>query len=173
MSEVQETKPIVTRAPTSASPITKDAPPAPVREAAPTTPAPATPGKASRRGALIVLGLIIGSLTWYLFADRLTPYTSQARVQAFVVPVPAEVSGTVLKVYVKNNDEVQPGQRLFNVDPAQYRIALQRAKSDYESVRLSVSASVSGVSAARAGVQAAIASKVYAEQDAARMEQIY
>jgi multidrug resistance efflux pump len=31
-------------------------------------------------------------------------------VQAFVVPVAAEVSGTVLKVYVKNNDEVQAGK---------------------------------------------------------------
>ena len=71
-----------------------------------------------------MLILIVASLAWYFVSDRLTPYTSQARVQAFVVPVAAEVSGTVLKVYVKNNDEVQPGQRLFDIDPTQYRIAL-------------------------------------------------
>jgi multidrug resistance efflux pump len=117
--------------------------------------------------------LIVASLTWYFVADRLTPYTSQARVQAFVVPVPAEVSGTVLKVYVKNNDEVQPGQRLFDIDPTQYRIALQRSRSDYESVRLSVNASTASVAAARASLQAAVASRVFAQQDATRLEQIY
>jgi len=34
-----------------------------------------------------VVGLIVVSLVWYLLADRFTPYTQQARVQAFVVPV--------------------------------------------------------------------------------------
>src|SRR4030095_2983031 len=104
-------------------------------------------------GPLIVAILIVASLAWYLVSDRLTPYTSQARVQAFVVPVPAEVSGTVLKVYVKNNDEVKPGQPLFDIDPSQYRISLQRSRSDYESVRLSVNASTEAVTAARRHLQ--------------------
>ena len=151
--------------------------PAPPSNAAPVPagekPPPSTPGKGSRRGAIIVLVLIVASLVWYFVSDRLTPYTSQARVQAFVVPVAAEVSGIVLKVYVKNNDEVQPGQPLFDIDPTQYRIALQRSRSDYESVRLSVNASNAAVTAARASVQAATAGRVYAEQDATRLEQIY
>lgn len=131
------------------------------------------PGKGSRLGAIIVLMLIIASLAWYFVSDRLTPYTSQARVQAFVVPVAAEVAGTVVKVYVKNNDEVQSGQRLFDIDPTQYRIALQRSRSDHESVRLSVNASIASVEAAKASLQAAVASRVYAEQDATRLEQIF
>src|SRR6188768_2951105 len=112
--------------------------PAPA-EAAP--PPPPAPGKGSKRGALIVVVLILASLAWHFVADRLTPYTSQARIQAFVVPVAPEVSGTVLKVHVKNNDEVKPGQPLFDIDPTQYRIALARSTSDYESVRLAVTGS--------------------------------
>jgi multidrug resistance efflux pump len=139
----------------------------------PPPPPPAKPGKGSRRGAIIVLILIVASLAWYFVSDRLTPYTSQARVQAFVVAVAAEVSGKVLKVYVKNNDEVQPGQRLFDIDPTQYRIALERSRSDYESVRLSVNASSASVQAARASLQAAVAGTVFAQQDATRLEQIY
>ena len=145
---------------------------APVGEKTPAPPAP-KPGKASRLGAVIVLVLIVASLAWYFVSDRLTPYTSQARIQAFVVPVAAEVAGTVLKVYVKNNDEVQRGQPLFDIDPTQYKIALQRSRSDYESVRLSVNASTAAVEAAKAAVQAAVASSVYAQQDATRLEQIY
>ena len=151
------------------SPLPSNETPAPVGE----TPPPSPPGKGSRAGAIIVLILIVASLAWYFVSDRLTPYTSQARVQAFVVAVAPEVSGPVLKVYVKNNDEVQPGQRLFDIDPAQYRITLERSRSDYESVRLSVNASNASVQAASASVRAAQASRVYAEQDATRMEQIY
>ncbi|MGZ8914477.1 MAG: HlyD family secretion protein [Methylobacter sp.] len=132
-----------------------------------------TPGKGTRIGTLIVLTLIVSSLVWYFAADRLTPYTSQARVQAFVVPVAAEVSGTVLKVHVKNNDEVKQGQTLFVIDPSQYQIALQKSRSDYESVRRSVNASVAAVEAAKASLQAAKANHVMAEQDARRQEQLY
>jgi multidrug resistance efflux pump len=139
----------------------------------PPAPSLSQPGKGTRLGAIVVLTLIVASLAWYFVADRLTPYTSQARVQAFVVPVAAEVSGQVLKVHVKNNDDVQRGQPLFDIDPAQYRIALQRSRADYDSVRRSVNASAAAVEAARAALQAARASHVYARQDAARLEQIY
>ena len=131
------------------------------------------PGKGSRVGAIIVLLLIVFSLVWYFVSDRLTPYTSQARVQAFVVPIAAEVAGTVLKVHVKNNDEVQRGQPLLDIDSTQYKIALQRSRSDYESTRLSVGASTASVESAKAAVQAAIANNVFAQQDATRLEQIY
>ena len=63
--------------------------------------------------------------------------------------------------------------RLFDIDPTPYRIALQRSRSDYESVRRSVNASKASVEAARAAVQAAVATDVYAQQDATRLEQIY
>jgi multidrug resistance efflux pump len=139
----------------------------------PPAPPPSKPGKGSRLGAIIVLILIVASLAWYFVSDRLTPYTNQARIQAFVVPVAAEVSGTVLKVHVKNNDEVERGQPLFDIDPTQYKIALQRSRSDYESVRLSVNASAAAVQAAKAALQAAVANDVFAQQDATRLEQIH
>jgi multidrug resistance efflux pump len=173
----ESTKPDEIPAPTGEKSAEKSPPPTrpeeiPAPKVEPSPP-PADPGKGSRRGAIIVLILIVASLLWYFVSDRLTPYTSQARVQAFVVPVAAEVSGTVLKVHVKNNDEVQPGQPLFDIDPAQYRIALERSRSDYESVRLSVNASTASVRAAMASLQAARANSVFAQQDAKRLEQIH
>lgn len=143
------------------------APPAPVPAPVPVA------GKASRRGGLIVAALILGSLAWYVIADRLTPYSAQARVQAFVVPVSAEVSGPVLKVHVRNNDVVRPGQPLFDIDPTQYQITLERNRADYEAVRLSVNASNATVSAARASLLSAKAHSAFAKQDAARLEQIH
>ena len=63
----------------------------------------ASPGQASRRATLGLLAAILLLLIWYLLADRLTPYSSQARVQAFVVPVAAEVSGQIKRVYVHDS----------------------------------------------------------------------
>src|SRR6187402_2958648 len=115
----------------------------------------AATGRGTKIGASVLAALILLSLILYFVGDRLTPYTSQARVQAFIVPVAAEVSGKVLAVHVHNDDSVEPGQQLFNVDPEQYEIALQRARSDYESVRRSVSAAAAGVDSARASLQTA------------------
>src|SRR5438309_8416568 len=119
-----------TAAPSAAEPAPPPSPPTIAAEPATAVGAPAKPGGRSRVGAIIVLLLIVSSLAWYFVSDRLTPHTSQARVQAFVVPVPAEVAGQVLKVHVRNNDEVQAGQALFDIDAEPYRIALQRARSD-------------------------------------------
>ncbi|HZA95079.1 MAG TPA: HlyD family secretion protein [Burkholderiaceae bacterium] len=163
--------PVPTSEKAAAPPRKPEETPALVAEKSP--PPAAKPGKGSRIGAIIVLLLIAFSLVWYFVSDRLTPYTSQARVQAFVVPIAAEVAGTVLKVHVKNNDEVQRGQPLLDIDPTQYKIALQRSRSDYEATRLSVGASTASVESAKAAVQAAIANNVFAQQDATRLEQIY
>ena len=170
-------KPDKTPVPTSEKPAPPPSKPqkvaAPIAEDAPPLPPVSKSGKGARRGAIIVVVLIVLSLLWYFISDRLTPYTSQARVQAFVVPIAAEVAGTVLKVHVKNNDEVQRGQPLLDIDPTQYKIALQRSRSDYEATRLSVGASTASVESAKAAVQAAIANSVFAQQDATRLEQIH
>ena len=85
----------------------------------------------------------------------------------------AEVSGKVLAVHIRNNDDVKPGQPLFDVDPDQYEIALQRARSDYESVRRSVNASAAGVDAARASLETAQTNFQMSAKDASRQEHLY
>ncbi len=120
-----------------------------------------------------IAALIGLSLLLYFVGDRLTPYTSQARIQAFVVPVAAEVSGTIQKVYIKNNDEVQPGQPLFDIDAEQYAIALQRSRADYDSIGHSVNASAAAVDASRAALLVAEANRQIAEKDAGRQERLH
>ena len=59
-----------------------------------------------RRWTLITLGVIVVLFLYSIIADRMTPYTSQAVVQAFVVRVAPEVSGRVLEVGVTDNQKV-------------------------------------------------------------------
>ena len=109
---------------------------------------PATPASKnqdpSRRGVQITL-LIIGlTLVWYLLADRFTPYTQQARVQAYVVAVAPEVAGRVSQVLVDNNQMVKAGQVLFEINPEPYQIALDKARAELQNMRGQVGASKRG-----------------------------
>jgi len=115
------------------------------------------------KGSLIVLGLIVLSLFWYLLADRFTPYTTQARVQGYVVGVAPKVAGVLTNVWIQNNQVVDESQQLFEIDPSQYRIAVEKARSDLETARRQVDAGSSAVEAARAGLLAAKANEEKAE----------
>jgi len=126
-----------------------------------------------KKGGLLVVLVIVLSLAWYLLADRFTPYTSQARVQGYVVGVAPKVAGLVTQVWVKNNQEVEAGQPLFEIDPSQYRIALDKAQSDLESARRQVEAGSAGVESARANLRAALANQVKAQQDVTRLERLH
>jgi multidrug resistance efflux pump len=137
----------------------------------PSAPAPST--DPSRKGVKVVVMVIALSLVWYLLADRFTPYTQQARVQAFVVPVAPEVSGRVTRVYVRNNQDVEAGTVLFDVDPSQYRIAVDRARADLESTRRQIGASTAGIDSAQASLRAAQANEVKARQDSERLGRLY
>ena len=124
------------------------------------------------KGSLIVLGLIVLSLFWYLLADRFTPYTTQARVQGYVVGVAPKVAGVLTNVWIQNNQIVDESQQLFEIDPSQYRIAVEKARSDLETARRQVDAGSSAVEAARAGLLAAKANEEKAEKDAMRLQRL-
>lgn len=125
-----------------------------------------------RKGLLVVMLAIVVSLVWYLVADRYTPYTTQARVEGFVVGVAPQVAGTITKVWVRNNQEVKEGQPLFEIDRTQYELALGKARSDLESARRQVGAGSRAVEGARANLLAARANERRAQQDLARLQRL-
>jgi multidrug resistance efflux pump len=130
-------------------------------------------GRSVRKGGLAVTMAILLSLTWYMLADRYTPYTTQARIEGYVVGVAPEVAGRLTQVWVTNNQEVEEGQPLFKIDPSQYQIALNKARSDLETAVRQVGAGSAAVDAARARLLAARANERKAQQDAMRLQRLY
>ena len=102
-----------------------------------------------RRWTLIVLGLILVLFLYSLIADRLTPYTSQATVQAFVVRMAPEVAGRVIEVNVADNQRVKGGDVLFRIDPQPFALALQQAEAKLAGVGQSIGASTAAVTSAQ------------------------
>lgn len=125
-----------------------------------------------RKWTYIILVLCIVLTALYLVADRQTPFSTQARVHAFVVPITPQVSGNVISVEVQNNDQVTAGQVLIRIDPTNYKLAVATAEAALQVAQQSIDAGVTGVEAAEANVETAKADSWRAERDAERMRRI-
>ena len=81
----------------------------------------------SFRGWLLtILVLLILVVAYFIVADRITPSTNDAHVQAYVVQIAPQVSGRVIKIYVKDNRHVTRNAPLFTVDPRPYAHEAQK-----------------------------------------------
>lgn len=138
-----------------------------------TTNEEAAGAKTVNRGAGLVFAFLILILTWYVAADRLTPYTSQARVEGFVVGVAPKVAGLVSEVNIANNQSVAAGDTLFMIDDSDYLIALERAESELQKAQQQLAAGDAGVEAARAGLDAAVANQEKSTKDFERLSRLY
>jgi len=126
-----------------------------------------------RRWTLCTLVLVIALLAWFVAADRFTPFTGQARVKAFVVPVAAQVAGKVAAVDVRSNQFVEHDAVLFRIDPEQYQLAIEGAKADLSAAEQELGASTAGLDSAMANLDAARAALVRSQRDADRLQRVF
>ena len=126
-----------------------------------------------RRLTLIVVCVIIVLFVWYVAADRFAPWTDEARVQGYIVPIVAEVSGRVLEVNVDNDQIVKTGEALLRIDPRNYEIAVRRAQAALDTAGQQVGASAAGVKSAAAKITDNRAGLRKAQQDFDRVENMF
>ena len=157
-----------------AGPATSNAP-VPTAGSAPVKPeAPPAPRRMDpvRRWVLIFSAFCLLLFAWYMAADRYTPYTTQARVNAFVVPVAPQVAGEVLSVDVRTNQTVKKGDLLARIDPVRYELAVASADAQLALTRQNLKVGSSTVEAAAASLDAAKAALVKDTQNEARLKRI-
>jgi multidrug resistance efflux pump len=125
-----------------------------------------------RTWTYIIFAVCTLLIAWYIRADRVTPSTSQARVNALVVPIAPQVSGVVTEVEVKNNQVVEDRQVLFRIDDRNSRLELQAAEAQYAGAQQAMAASRTAIDGARAQVGSAKANLERSRKDADRMRSI-
>ena len=125
------------------------------------------------------IALIIGAVVLLLVAFFVYRYvssyesTDDAQVDGHINSVSARITGHVVKLNVNDNQYVQAGMVLVEIDPTDYQVAYERAKADFEDAQAAaaaagvnvpitsvsttsqVSFSEADVAAARAGVAGA------------------
>lgn len=71
--------------------------------------------------------IVIAILLWKHYAGWVS--TDDAEIDGYIYPVSARIPGQVLKVMVENTQYVQKGTVLVQLDPADYQVAVDRAKA--------------------------------------------
>lgn len=113
---------------------------------------------------LVILTALVLVVMQYRAYFR-NPWTRDGLVQAQVVEVAARVSGPITAVHVIDNQSVQAGDPLFDIDDSTYRIALTQAEAVLEQQEaMARDPAAHQLAAAEAGVRAA-----RAQLDAARL----
>lgn len=76
---------------------------------------------------VLALALWLGRSLWVHYMD--TPWTRDGRVRADVINVAADVTGTVVDVPVRDNQQVKKGDLLMQIDPEHYQLAVKQAQA--------------------------------------------
>lgn len=97
-----------------------------------------------------VLYLALALLVMYLVTDRMAPWTDQARIQTYVVPIVPQVSGNVVSINVEKDQVVESGDILFKINPSDYQLALESAEAALELAGQEIGASTASVATAQA-----------------------
>lgn len=76
---------------------------------------------------VVLLAVIAAILLWRFY--MLSPWTRDARVRADIVTIAPDVSGWVVQLNVKDNQEVKEGDVLMTIDKDRYEAAYEQAKA--------------------------------------------
>ena len=108
---------------------------------------PESPEKKSRRKFIViavVILLVIGGALFY-WHSTFSEDTDDAQVDGDLYEVSSRVTGQVINVYVKDNQAVEAGQAIADIDPKDYQVAfdqaqanLASAEADYEQAHVNV-----------------------------------
>ena len=128
----------------------------------------------------VVLLVLIGVGAWF-WLTRGRESTDDAQVDAYVTPIASRVGGTVLRVAVNDNQQVEAGAVLVEIDPRDYQVALDRTRAELANAQAELAAAKANVpitstetantvAAAKGGVDRAAAGIVEAQHglDAAK-----
>jgi multidrug resistance efflux pump len=84
--------------------------------------------------AIVAVAIFIVIQIWYVYV--LAPWTRDGRVFAQTVVVAPEVSGPVVSVPLTDNELVQKGAVLFQIDRERFQISLAQAQAQLDAAKL-------------------------------------
>src|SRR4029077_13757783 len=77
---------------------------------------------------IVASAVVITLYVWGIIERH--PRTEDATARANVVGIAPRVAGQILKLNVQDNQQVKEGDVLFEIDPEDYRLILEKAKAD-------------------------------------------
>ena len=161
--------------PTPAEPETKDAGPKPLPASERDFQSHRSRTTSSGFRVAVVIGIIVLLVVGFFIYRYLTSYesTDDAEVDGYINSISSRISGHVVKLDIVDNEYVDPGKILVELDPTDYQVAYNRAKANFEDAEAAalaagvtvpitgvntssqLSTAMADIEGARAGIQAA------------------
>ncbi len=88
----------------------------------------------------IVLVLLSVGIGWYLYASGFED-TDDAQIDGHLNPIASRIDGTIKAVHVDDNQSVQAGMLLVELDPSDDQVALEQAQAQHDQAVAQLSAS--------------------------------
>jgi len=101
-------------------------------------------GGRARWIALIAAVVVVGVLI-YVWRTAGQVSTDDAQIDGHITQVAARVGGTVAKVNVVENQYVQAGTVLVELDPRDYQVAVERARAELADAQANAAGAVTGI----------------------------
>jgi multidrug efflux system membrane fusion protein len=109
-------------------------------------------------GALVSLIALIAVVMTGVLVMRRTeerPSTYDAYIQAYIVNLAPEVSGRIVELNVRDNQQVQRDEVLFRIDPRPYQLRVDQARAALQALEAQLAVSTSEVASQTSGAEAA------------------
>jgi multidrug resistance efflux pump len=88
----------------------------------------------------VAIALVVGWYLWQYY--EVEPWTRDGRVRATVVQVAPDVTGQVIAVHVRDNQQVNAGHLLFEIDRARFELALRQAEAAEQAARATLAQAI-------------------------------
>src|SRR3954462_1875524 len=104
-------------------------------------------GRFAGRGRWLALAavVVVGGILIYLWLTAGRVATDDAQIDGHITQVSARVGGTVTKVNVVENQYVEAGTVLVELDPRDYQVAVDRARAELADAQANASGAATGI----------------------------
>jgi membrane fusion protein (multidrug efflux system) len=103
---------------------------------------------------------------WFWRYSAVREWTDDAQIDGHIYPVAARVGGVVTKVNIQDNQAVSAGELLAEIDPREYRIAVDRSRAELAAAEAAAQAAGAAVPVAAITTAGQLSSAQAAHQSA-------
>jgi len=76
---------------------------------------------------ILVLAFVVSLAAWKINEEH--PRTDDAVARANIIGIAPRVAGPIIKLNVRDNQQIKNGELLFEIDPADFQLAVDRAQA--------------------------------------------
>jgi membrane fusion protein, multidrug efflux system len=122
-----------------------------------------------KKRVLLTIVAVLVAFAGYEFVTSFLAYTGDAYVHSDLVSLAPQVSGRIISVEVRDNQDVREGDLLATIDPVPFRLALDQRRAEATEAHAQVAADQDRIASARDALAASTSTANYAKETQVRL----